>query len=202
MQPLHSARRNYTWDNSAYHRALEFDKDGYAYFAYTLNVGFCYCFDSWMVIEKLDENMESLSTLYYDINGETDILSEAYSIRLLSDGDILLTSNSKDINDPDLRWATVTKFSADTFVGIDEAHDNGLKVAVAYPNPGNSTLNICTGLKNARAEVYDAIGRRVHAQEIIENETAINAEAWPSGIYVWKVYSNGKEAECGKWVKE
>jgi hypothetical protein len=202
MQPLHSARRNYTWDYSAYYRALEFDKDGCAYFAYTLNVGFCYCFDSWMVIEKLDENMETLSTFYYDINGGTDILSEAYSIRLLSDGNLLLTSISKDNNDPDLRWTTVTKFSADTFVGIEEAHDNGLKVAVAYPNPGGNTLNICTGLKNARLEVYDGTGRLIHGQEITESETSIDAASWPAGVYVWKVYSNGKEAECGKWVKE
>ena len=136
------------------------------------------------------------------VRAADSVASSIHSIRLLSDGDILLTSNSKDINDPDLRWATVTKFSADTFVGIDDAHANGLKVAVAYPNPGNSTLNICTGLKNARAEVYDAIGRRVHAQEIIENETSIDAASWPAGVYVWKVYSNGKEAEGGKWVKK
>jgi hypothetical protein len=85
---------------------------------------------------------------------------------------------------------------------IEEAHANGLKMAVAYPNPGSGTLNICTGLPNARLEVYDATGRLMHGQEITESGTAIYAESWPSGIYVWKVYSNNKEAETGKWVKE
>jgi hypothetical protein len=51
-------------------------------------------------------------------------------------------------------------------------------------------------------EVYDALGRLIVGQEITEHETAINAEAWPSGVYIWKVYSSGKEAESGKWVRE
>ena len=42
---------------------------------------------------------------------------------------------------------------------------------------------------DARVEVYDANGRLVHSQGITENVTAINAEAWAGGVYVWKVYS-------------
>lgn len=84
---------------------------------------------------------------------------------------------------------------------IDEAHNNS-KLAVAYPNPGGNTLNIRTCLQNAYVEVYNASGRMVHSQAVSEEITAINAQAWPSGTYVWKVFSSGKEAESGKWVKE
>ena len=59
-----------------------------------------------------------------------------------------------------------------------------------------------SSFSNARMEVYDAMGRLIHGQDVTENETVINAEAWPSGMYVWKVYSNDKEAESDKWVKE
>jgi hypothetical protein len=63
-------------------------------------------------------------------------------------------------------------------------------------------LNIRTGLKDARVEVYDVNGRMVYRQEITENVTSINAEGWPSGAYVWKVIADNKEAECGKWIKK
>ena len=87
-------------------------------------------------------------------------------------------------------------------MGIDEAHDNGLKVAIAYPNPGKDQLNIRTGLKDAHVEIYDLTGKLIYKQEITGEITAINAESWPSGTYLWKVVENGKEAETGKWMKE
>jgi hypothetical protein len=87
-------------------------------------------------------------------------------------------------------------------VGIEEAHDNDLKVAIAYPNPGKNVLNIRSGLQNAWVEVYDMNGRMVYGQEITENVTAINTSTWPAGSYVWRVVSNGREAEGGKWIKE
>ena len=201
MHPVRHIKRFYDWDHTARFRGMALGKGGDIYFAYTLNLGYCDCLDSWMMIERLDENMDTISTLYYDIKG-ADIHSEAFDILSLSDGGILLTSNSKDMNETRHRWNTVTKFPAEAFVGIEEAHNNGLKVAVAYPNPGTSELNIRTALRNARVEVYDAAGRKIHSHEITEEVTPIGTEAWPSGMYVWKVIANGKEAESGKWVKE
>ena len=34
------------------------------------------------------------------------------------------------------------------------------------------------------------------------NVTAIDAMDWPAGVYVWKVYADGKEVGSGKWIKE
>ena len=85
---------------------------------------------------------------------------------------------------------------------IEEAHDNSLKLAFAYPNPGGNTLNIRTALQNARVEVYDTHGRIIHSQALTENVTAIDATDWIEGVYVWKVISNGKEVEIGKWIKQ
>ena len=75
-------------------------------------------------------------------------------------------------------------------------------MAVAYPNPGRNTLNIRTGLQDARVEVYDLNGRMVYRQDITENVTAINTTNWSEGTYVWKVISNGIEVENGKWIKQ
>ena len=124
------------------------------------------------------------------------------SITTTKDGGVLLTTQSKNIDNPQQQWTTVTKFPAEAFVGVEEAHDNGLKVAIAYPNPGKDVLNIRTALQNAHAEIYDLAGKLVYNQEITENVTSINAEGWPSGVYVWKVIADSKEAECGKWIKK
>ena len=96
----------------------------------------------------------------------------------------------------------ILKVPKEAFDGIEEAHDNGLKVAIAYPNPGKDMLNIRTALQNARIEIYDLSGKLIHNQQITDNITPITTTSWPSGTYIWKVIANDKEAESGKWVKE
>jgi hypothetical protein len=93
--------------------------------------------------------------------------------------------------------------------GILSVGENGTKASTTdvYPNPGKDVLNIRTALENARVEVYDLNGRLMHSQKITDNVTTIDAAAWPSGGYVWKVYagvSTGSTtlAETGKWIKE
>ena len=190
------------WDIPAMLKGVDLANDNTVYFAYTLNVGFMNDLDSWMMIERLDTNLDTISTVYYDLGGYDNIHSEAFGITATVDGGVLLTFSSVNLNNTDQHWTTVTKFPAEAFVGIKEAHENGLKVAVAYPNPGGNTLNIRTALRNVRVEVYDTSGRLVHSQALTENVTAIDAIVWPTGVYIWKVVVNGKEAESGKWIKQ
>ncbi len=107
----------------------------------------------------------------------------------------------------------IFKVPKEAFDGIEEAHDAGFAVAVAYPNPGKNVLNIRTALQDAWVEVYDMNGRMVHGQNITENVTGIDAEEWVSGTYIWKVYTGGHSTlrqaqgsgtlvETGKWIKE
>lgn len=74
-----------------------------------------------------------------------------------------------------------------------------------YPNPGKDVLNIEVRDAVDRVEVYDLTGRKVFENKILGNQIAVNTEAWPSGIYFWKVYStSGSTAliKTGKWIKE
>ena len=168
--------------------------------------------DSWMMIERLDANFDTISTVYYDLGGYDNIHSEAYCITATHDGGVLLTFSSVNLNNHDQHWTTVTKFPAEAFVGIDEAHNSGLKVAIAYPNPGGNTLNIRTALPNAHVEIYDLNGKLIHHQVITDETTSINTENWASGTYIWKVYTGVSTlrqaqgsttlAETGKWIKE
>ena len=83
---------------------------------------------------------------------------------------------------------------------IEETHINYASLATAFPNPGHNTLNIKTDLQEAEIKVYDIMGRMIYSQEITSDITTINSENWPSGMYIWKVISNGKLAESGKWI--
>ena len=190
------------WDMPAMLKGVDVAEDNTVFFAYTLNVGFMNDLDSWMMIERLDADFDTISTVYYDMGGCDNIHSEAYGITATNDGGVLLAFSSVNLDNTDQHWTTVTKFPAEAFMGIDEAHDNSLKVAIAYPNPGKDVLNIRTGLQNAHVEIYDLSGKLVYNQQITDNITSINTTSWPSGTYIWKIIANGKEAETGKWVKE
>jgi hypothetical protein len=211
----HIIRGTDQWDMPAMLKGVDLANDNTVYFAYTLNVGFMNDLDSWMMIERLDTNLDTMSTVYYDLGGYENIHSEAFGITATNDGGVLLVFSSVNLNNTDQHWTTVTKFPAEAFVGIEEAHDCGLKVAIAYPNPGKDMLNIRTGLQNAHVEVYDMNGRLIHSQALTENVTAIDATEWAEGVYVWKVYvsdggpstgsgtaSSTTLAETGKWIKE
>ena len=195
-------RKTDNYDLPAILQSVEMTENNTSFFAYTLNVGFYDNQDSWMMIERLDSDLDTLLTLYYDVESGKRINSHAQSITSARDGGVLLVSRSKNLDDTSQRWTTVTKFPAEVFEGVDEAHDCGLKVAIAFPNPGKDVLIIRTGLKDARLEVYDMNGRLIHRQDITENVTGIDAGGWAEGVYVWKVISNGKEVETGKWIKQ
>ena len=145
----------------------------------------------WCVIERLDSDLDSIRTLYYDKN--------INSLKALDNGN-LMVNNGKSIA---IFPATVFGFEPDN---IEEAHAHNLHLAVAYPNPGGDVMNIRTGLRNAVLSVYDINGRKIHEQEITDDVTSVDASGWDSGTYVWKLGMRNeelgmKEVETGKWVK-
>ena len=179
--------------------------DSTIYYAYTLHQDWLQRGDSWIVIEHLTPELNTISTVFF--GEENDMKSYwAYGITATEDGGVVLVSWELDLLN-DVKMNVVRKYPSNALVGIEEAHDNGLKVAIAYPNPGKDVLNIRTGLKDAWVELYDMNGRLKHKQQITESITTINVATWPAGTYVWKVYTNTLNssttlAETGKWVKE
>ena len=173
--------------------------DGNIYFAYTLNVGFMYN-DSWIMIEKLDANFDTISTFFYD---QEWVYNNLFSMKATCDGGVILVSYSQNLDNGDKCSTRITKFPASAFVSIEEAHAHNLHLAVAYPNPGGDVMNIRTSLRNCTLQVYDMQGRLVHQQEITDDVTSVDASNWPSGTYIWELKTeNGKlKVEEGKWVK-
>ncbi len=186
----------------AYYNGVDLLADQSLYFAYSLHAQSSLDpdSDSWIVMEHLTPEFDTISTLFFGSFGDGRNYS-ASAIKATADGGLVLVSLVVNMYN-DIMSNAVNKYPADAFDGIEEAHAYGLKTAITYPNPGQDVLNIRTGLKNAYMEVYDASGRQVHSQALTGGVTTIHAEAWPAGMYVWKVYANGKEAESGRWVKE
>ena len=195
------------YDMTALRSPTCFTDDGIIW-AYTRDRGLWRDHDSWIMIEKLNRDFGLEREVYYPYQERTNLNCNSYIVS--RDGGVLLLSYCHELDNTNINHYILTKFPAEAFVGVEEAHDNGLKVAIAYPNPGKDVLNIRTGLQDARVEVYDTNGRLVHSQALTENVTPIDATDWAEGVYVWKVYTSNDGpstgsatlAETGKWVKE
>ena len=201
---------NYTWglttqshDGAGILQSIGFDNDNNVYMVGQMdNVMANEFLNRNLYIAYLDENLNKLGEIYH-------VDDYAYMVKSMAacpEGGCLISCHKSD--EVTLETGNcLIKISKETLVGIEEAHNAGFVVAVVYPNPGKDVLNIRTGLKDARVEVYDMSGRMVYGKEITENVTAINTSTWPAGSYVWRVMAgtstgSGALAETGKWIKE
>ena len=193
-------------DYTAQRQGVCLDADNNLFFAYSPKQG-----EGGMAIEYLFPDFDTIARLYYDLRPNSQLCRHAIQTICVDDNqDVLLTFNSHNPGVGGSKWSTITKFPGKAFLSIDEAQANGLHAAVAYPNPGRGLLNIGTGLKDARVEVYNLHGQLVHAENMVGGVASIVAESWPAGVYCWKVYatrstsSSGSEVlvESGEWVKE
>ena len=194
-------RKTDEWDQPC-RSAVNLIDDNSLCYVYELYQGLSDNLDSWIVIEHLNNNFDTISTFYYGIdNGMKEV---AYDVLRTKDGGVIIVhgSGSLDIFED---YSLMTKFPASAFGfdNIEEAHAHNLHLAIAYPNPGGDVLNIRTGLRNATLQVYDMQGRIIHQQIITDEVTSIDASKWNSGTYIWKLkIENGKlKVEEGKWVK-
>ncbi len=85
-----------------------------------------------------------------------------------------------------------------TYVSTEENQELACGV---YPNPGSRNIQIESPSENAVVRFYDLQGRLMTAK-LFSFGTAINAESWPTGIYLWEIWHDNQKAASGKWVKE
>lgn len=191
-------------------RSIDWVDESRIFFSATFDAHFSWSYFSpkyqYFTLRMLDRSLNTECEMYYDMGKDSTALW-INALRATRDGGCIIAGHYRNYvenpnnNFPRAFHSVVKKFPPEAFEGIEEAHDNGLKVAFAYPNPGNNVLNIRTALQNAHLEVYDINGKLICNQEITDIITTLDTECWPSGTYIWKVVSDGKEAEAGKWVK-
>lgn len=93
---------------------------------------------------------------------------------------------------------TLEEMNEPIYLGADE--HNYAKCCV-YPNPGTGSLKVEAPVENAVIHFYNLQGQQVLARPF-DFSTEINAEALPSGMYLWEIWHNSQEQASGKWVKE
>jgi len=67
-----------------------------------------------------------------------------------------------------------------------------------YPNPGNNMITIGIASDDFTFRLYDLTGKLILEQK---NEKNISTEFLPSGIYLYRVFSENRATALGKWVK-
>lgn len=92
------------------------------------------------------------------------------------------------------------KVNGEGLVGVDEIME--WEEVIVFPNPGRNSMQLRTLQGEGVVEVFDMTGRKVYSQRLDGEVAVINTENWPSGIYLWKVYSQGTLYDSGKWIKE
>lgn len=158
--------------------------------------------NQYFVIRMIDKNLNTIGEVYYDLGVTTALLTS--TLKATNDGGCIIAGYFKDFGKTYKTYNNfIKKFPPEAFVGIEEPHAHGLKLAVAYPNPGGDVLNIRTALRNATLCVYDMQGRKIHEQEITDDITSVDASKWSSGTYIWKLTIDNEQltVEEGKWIK-
>ena len=193
----------HTYDQPCVNSCVDILDDNSLYYAYALRVA-DYNIDSHVVIERLTPEFDTISTFFFGLSD--GVCNTVQSIAATRDGGLILVTSNYGLY-AQKQYCSITKFPDEAFLSIDEAHANGLSLAIAYPNPGGSEMHIRTAVENAAVEVYDMNGRLVAQQPVTETETVLDATDWAAGTYVWKVVSGVSTSsttliESGKWIKE
>lgn len=77
--------------------------------------------------------------------------------------------------------------------------------AKVFPNPVVNNLNLSIknfDFENLNYQLYDIQGKLINSQNITSDQTTIDVENNPSGIYLLKVNSNSKEIKSFKIIKK
>ena len=73
-----------------------------------------------------------------------------------------------------------------------------------YPNPGNNTINmqLPDNINNAELSIFNISGKMIISKHLNNGLNTVSTDNLKSGIYFYRIITNGKVLSKGKWVKE
>ena len=87
-------------------------------------------------------------------------------------------------------------------VGIEEPPYKGVSNLNVYPNPGNGKFIVNTPYSgNAEIFVFDLSGRQVQSIKVFQEETEVNLERHPKGMYIF-IYKSDESIKTAKVIKQ
>lgn len=87
-------------------------------------------------------------------------------------------------------------------IGIEEIDHKGVANLNVFPNPGNGSFTISTpNMSNNKIAVYTLSGKLVLTQEVVSEETKVDLQNHPPGMYLFILQGKG-ELRTAKVVKQ
>lgn len=150
---------------------------------------------SWIVIGKMDENLNLLIEKY--IGG--DAYYHFWTITATNDGGALITTTRYDYLSQDYEHdAYIIKLdSLELSVGHKEIEGN-IQEAFVYPNPATDYITIKTSLSNSRFGLFNALGEELLSTNIVYSNQRINVQHLQAGFYIWRMSSLNGTISSGK----
>jgi hypothetical protein len=79
-----------------------------------------------------------------------------------------------------------------TLDGIVEDCNNGISI---YPNPTTGKFYISNDGKNARADIYDSLGRKIKSVESLGDDAEVDLSGYGKGVFLVMFYIDGRSYE-------
>jgi hypothetical protein len=152
---------------------------------------------SWIVIGKMDENLDLLVEKY--IGG--DAYYHYWTITATSDGGALVTATRYDyLTQNQEHDAYIIKLdSLELSVGCQEFEAN-IQDALIYPNPARDHITLNTSLLDASFTLINTSGQAILSTSINSGNQHIDLQGIRPGLYLWRMFSSGGKYSSGKII--
>lgn len=157
--------------------------------------------DSWYILNNIDTSLNLNWQRYYGGDGYYTL----YGVLATHDGGCLMYGTFWDYHNTQkyVRYLSLIKVDKNgILLGFDGKPSPLLQNVILYPNPGNDWVNVMTQLPNICIEFFDIAGKTMLKRPLSPGLTLIETLGLNSGMYIYRVFSNTKMIQTGKWIKE
>ena len=151
---------------------------------------------NWILLGKYNSNLDEQWLKYYG----GDAYYHVYSMTTTSDHGCAVVASRFDYENPETdRDIFVMKVNGDGLITWNQSIEPKNSTIKLYPNPGQNRVNVDVNKKTFILQFYDVMGNKVLQAQ---NKKTINVSQLKTGVYFYRITSNGKLIGEGKWVKE
>lgn len=158
---------------------------------------------NYMMLTKLDENLDIVWTKFYGGNASYRL----DHVVATEDGGCIMVGKYLYPDTMNYEDIIILKVDADGNSSLPtgvENTENFVKDVIVYPNPTTGFINIQKGqqIQNAKIEIYDLNGKLIIRQVLSSDISKINLKNNPKGTYIYKIMNKNKLLDTGKIILE
>ena len=155
---------------------------------------------NYFVVSKFNSNLDLLWQYYFGF----DAYYFVWQITALKDGGCFVSGSRYDYQTQNEEYDIfcLKLDSTGIFTSADESN-MAIHSAVVFPNPGTDILHLESGpqVLGNYFQLYDLQGIKVSEQKITASHQQISTGKLLAGMYIWRIVTNGKVIDSGKWIK-